>query len=187
MCFVILMNKSQRQQITQKARHYWDTEQPFQTGGVIFESIPVDLRHQWAAKILEVAYAHFPPDARIEAVLDFAKFPEKWGKGVESRHSEAHRIVSNVNWQEHPLLSLATQVGKIVYTAQQYPAPFDHGAGWKIAEDLKQIVQQLSDPEFTVQAWMALANEEFILLEENVMCHPACPTCTLRGLTPFSR
>ena len=124
----------------------------------------------------------------IEAVLEFARHPEHWGEGKEGHYDEAHRIVVEVNRQyDNPLIfQLATQVGKIVYTAQQYPAPFDHSAGWKIAETLKRIVQKIDTGKFAGRAWAALANEEFIVLEKPVMCHPACPMCTMNGLTALS-
>ena len=183
------MNNAFKKQIIQKAREYWDNNQPLQAGRAIFECIPINRRHLWAYEILNIAYSYFPKGPKIEAVLEFAKFPEKWGEGKNGRSRDAHRIVDEVNHrQDDPIIfHLATQVGKIVYTAQQYPAPFDHSAGFRIAEILKQIVQQVSDREFEAKAWSTLANEDFIVLEEPVMCHPDCPTCTLDGLTPMSK
>jgi|GEM_PF-6028724 len=183
------MEKALKQQIIERAFAYWNRNEARQTGVILYETIPVNRRHVWAYEILKLAYSHFPKDPRIDAVLEFAELPEKWGEGRDSRLSrEAHRIVDKVNHDyDYPIIfHLATQVGKIVYTAQQYPAPFDHSAGWEVAELLKQIVQQINDREFEVQAWSTLANERFIELEEPVMCHPACPTCTANGLTPMS-
>jgi len=183
------MEKALKQQIIERAFADWNSNEARQTGAILFETIPVNRRHVWAYEILKLAYSHFPKDSRIDAVLEFAKHPERWGEGPDSRLSrEAHRIVDEVNYRyDYPIIfRLATQVGKIVYTAQQYPAPFDHSAGWEIAQILKQIVQQLDNPEFELQAWSALANESFIELEEPVMCHPSCPTCTMNGLTLMS-
>jgi hypothetical protein len=148
-----------------------------------------DRRNLWTYKILKIAYLHFPADPKIENVLEFARSPQNWGEGREGRFHEAHRIVDAVNHlTSAPLIfHLATQVGKIVYTAQQYPAPFDHSAGWKIAEILKQIVQQINNSEFEKKAWQTLADEGFIVLEKPIMCHPACPTCAVNGLTPMSK
>jgi hypothetical protein len=183
------MEKALRQQIVERASAYWNSDKARQAGVTIFETIPVHRRHIWAYEILKLAYSYFPKDHRIEAVLEFAEHPEKWGEGRDSHRShEAHRIVDEVNhrYSDPIIFQLATQVGKIVYTTQQFPAPFDHSAGWEIAEILKQIVQQLNNREFEAQAWSALANEMFIELEEPVMCHPACPTCAMNGLTPMS-
>jgi hypothetical protein len=184
------MKKELKQQIIEKALIYWNSNQARLAGVTLFETIPVNRRHIWAYEILKMAYLHFPKDSRIDTVLEFAQHPEKWGEGRDSRRSpEAHRIVDEVNRDyDYPIIfHLATQVGKIVYTAQQYPSPFDHSAGWIIAEILKQIVQQLNDSEFEEQAWATLANESFIELEEPVMCNPACPICYRNGLTPLSQ
>ena len=184
------MEKELRQQIIEKALAYWNSNEARLAGVTIFETIPVNRRHTWAYEILKLAYMQFPKDPRIDTVLEFAQHPEKWGEGKDSqRPPEAHRIVDEVNRHyDYPIIfRLATQIGKIVYTAQQYPAPFDHSARWEIAEILKQIVQQLGDHQFEVLAWSTLANESFIELEKPVMCHPACPTCTMNGLTPMSK
>jgi len=175
-----------RDRIIEKALVYWSGDQAIETGKVIFETIPVNLRHRWAYEILKFAYAYFPNDARIDSVLEFANHPEIWGEGKGGRYMEAHRIVDKVNTrlESSLIFRLATQVGKIVYTAQQFPAPFDHSAGWEIAEILKQIVQQRNDQEFGTVAWSKLVDDKFIALEKPVMCHPVCPICRLNGLTP---
>jgi len=183
------MDNVLKQKLIAEAFAYWNGGQAFQAGGIIFESIPVNRRHQWAYEILKFAYSRFPKDPSLDAVLEFAGHPEKWGEGNHSHSSEAHRIVDEVNRRhEDPIIfRLAAQVGKIVYTAQRYPAPFDHSAGWKIVEILKQIAQELNDREFEAKAWSTVANESFVELEEPVMCHPACPTCIVNGLTPMSK
>lgn len=177
------MDDKRKRQIIEEASAYWKNDLAFQAGGVIFETIPVHRRHTWAYEILNLAYAHFPKDPRIEAVLEFAEHPQKWDGDDESTQT-AHQIVDEVNRiYGSPIFRLAVQAGKIVYTAQQYPAPFDHSAGWEIARVLKYITQQLQDPVFEAKAWLALANESFIELEEPVACHPACPTCEMRWRT----
>ena len=179
-----LMDDVFKQQIIQKARRYWDNEQPFQAGGVIFECIPVEKRHVWAYEILKFAYSLYPQSRIIDAVLEFAQHPEKWSEGKNNLR-EAHRIVDDANrYYDDPILGLATQAGKIVYTAQQFPAPFDHSAGWKIAEYLKEIIRQKNSSELEEIAWARLADPDFIVLNKPVMCHPACPTCLENGLTP---
>lgn len=172
-----------RNQVIEKARAFWDSDQPLQAGAEIFEHIPIDQRHVWAYGILKLACSYFPKDAAIEAVLEFAEHPEKWGYGKDGRAHEAHRIVDAVNHRNADLIifQLAVQVGKVVYTAQQYPAPFDHGAGWEIAAVLKQIVRSRNDSEFEKLAWATLANRDFISLEKLVACHPGCPVCMEKG------
>jgi hypothetical protein len=177
-----------KQRIVQAARFHWNNNQAFWAGGVIFETIPVDRRHEWAGEILQIAYPFFPKDAKIDKVLAFAKFPENWAGDENGGVRAAHRIVDEVNRDySYPLIfHFATQVGKIVYTSQQFPAPFDHSAGWKIAELLKEIVQKIGDEAFEVKAWSALANEDFIVLEKPVVCNPGCPMCAQKGKASVS-
>ncbi|MFZ6028557.1 MAG: hypothetical protein ACOYYS_12645 [Chloroflexota bacterium] len=139
----------------------------------------LDQRHVWAYGILKLACSCFPKAEAVETALEFAEYPEKWGYGKDGRAHDAHRIVDAVNPRgDTPIIfQLATQVGKVVYTAQQYPAPFDHGAGWEIAAVLKQIVLSRNDSEFEKLAWATLANRDFISLEKLVACHPGCPIC----------
>ena len=176
------MDKLAKQQVISEAFEYWNAGRLIEAGQTIFESIPVAYRHRWAAEILQVASQRFPKLAEVDAVLEFATTPDKYGRGRESNYSEAHRIVDAVNWRDSLILKLATQVGKVVYTAQQYPAPYDHNAGWRIVEVLKQIVQQVNDADFAKTAWATLCNEKYIELDKPVMCHPACPVCYTNGL-----
>jgi hypothetical protein len=173
-----------RKQIIEKAFAHWTSGQPLDAGRLIFESIPVSRRHSWAYEILKLASTRFPVDARIDAILEFASHPENWGKGRNGRYRDAHRLVDKVNnrFESSLIFQLATQVGKIVYTSQQYPAPFDHSAGWEIANVIWQIVQQLNDPAFKAEAWSKFADEMYLVLEEPVMCHPGCPICRVNGV-----
>lgn len=170
------MNDSQKKQVIQKAFEFWENGQAFQAGSVIFECVPLDKRHLWAFHILNFAYSIYPRNTDIEAVLEFSEHPEKWKQHAH----EAHKIVDKVNRMGDLIFDLATQVGKIVYTAQQFPAPFDHNAGWKIAECLKEMVLQKDEVEFTSKAWSVLANPSFIILDKPIMCHSNCPTCLNR-------
>ena len=177
------MNATFQQAIQEQARRDWEDGQPYQAGRAIFEYIPVASRSVWAYGILSLAAPYFPHDPRVEAVLDFARCPMQWSAGRGELCERTRRIIAAVDGgQAAPLMfSLAAQAGKIVYTAQQYPAPFEHHAGWKIAVVLWQIAHKLCDNEFATQAWLTLAKDEFIQLEQPVICHPACPTCRANG------
>ncbi len=170
------MDDLQRQQIVRKALGLWKNEQPLQAGGIIFECIPVDMRYLWAFDILKFAYSLYPQNIEIDKVLEFAEHPEKWKEGRE-KLLEAHRIVDNVNHSDELILQVATQAGKIIYTSQQFPAPFDHVAGWKIVEYLKEIVRDKKDELLEEKAWEILTNPKYLLLDAPVMCHPNCPSC----------
>lgn len=189
------MEESLKRQVVHEAQELWNAGHSLEAGKLIFEHIPREHRPAWAAGVLEIARGYFPPSREIEAVLEFAKNPDRWGKGEEGRWREAHRIIDAVNNFPYlppepfpqTIVTLAKNVGKVVYNAQGYPAPFDHDAGWEIAETLKQIVQGVNDAEFTARAWATLCCERYIELEAPIMCHPACPVCYVNGLTPMSK
>ena len=63
------------------------------------------------------------------------------------------------------IFTLASNVGKVVYNAQGYPAPFDYDAGWEIVATLMQIVQGVNDAEFEAKAWSVLCTEKYVKLE----------------------
>jgi hypothetical protein len=176
------MDIKRKQKIISDARTFWDNEHLLEAGKLIFESIPVELRHVWAASILEFAYAHFPAVPEIDAILEYARNPDKWSVGKESKYLAARQLVNAVNLHDNSLFELATQVGKVVYTAQQYPTPFDHSAGWQIAVALKRLAEQIIDPGLEERAWSILCNQSLLELETPVMCHPGCPLCWQNGL-----
>ena len=177
------MNATFQQAIQEQAHRYWEDGQPYQAGRTIFEYIPVSSRSDWAYRILRLAAPYFPRDPRVEAVLEFASCPMQWSAGRGDLCEQMRRVIAAVDCgQAAPLMfSLSGQAGKIVYTAQQYPGPFEHTAGWKIAVVLWQMVRKLCDNEFAAQAWSTLSNGDFIQLEQPVVCHPGCPTCRANG------
>jgi hypothetical protein len=164
------MDEIWKREIVQKTLELWDAGNALEAGQIIFEHLPRESRPPWAATVLKIAYEQFPPAAAIEAVIEFAEHPDRWGTGAEGRYHEAHQIVDEVNRFPYLLpepfsqtiYTLAKNVGKVVYNAQLYPAPFDHEAGWEIAETLKHIVRGINSDEFAERAWMALCNEKYI-------------------------
>jgi hypothetical protein len=172
-------------QIVQKALEYWRAGHPLEVGILVFERIPRASRLLWSAAMLRMASEHISPSSEINAVLEFAGNPDKWGEGKAGRHREAHLIVDAVNdlhYQTEELLpkrvfTLAKDVAKVIYNARWYPAPFDHSAGWQIAEDLEQIINWIKDEEFAKRAWMALCDERLLTLSAPTLCCPGCPVC----------
>jgi hypothetical protein len=188
------MNEALKQQIVHKAQEFWNTGYALEAGKLIFERIPREYRSAWAARVLEITCGHFASSEDIEAFLAFAKNPNQWVKDRDGNWHEVHALVSRfTGFTYHPepfpqlIFMLAKNVGKVVYNASGYPAPFDHHAGWEIADTLKQIVQGINDAEFETKAWSALCDQKFIELDEFIMCHPACPTCYANGLTRMSQ
>ncbi len=176
------MNNKQKQQLIQEAQKLWQTNQAYEASKLIFEYIPREHRATWAGTILKVAYPHFSPDPDIDAIIQFTENANDWS---QNRQKEAMQIVDTVNRFSkrsptpfHQLIyNLAAMVGKITYNAQHLPAPYDHNTGWKIGEILKQIAQGIDSQEFEENAWKQLCNEQFLQLEQPIICHPACPVC----------
>ena len=167
------MDEPVRQKIVWEAQELWRAGRARDAGKLVFESIPIEHLAEWSANILEIALDHFPASPDIQAVLEFAKHPDDFGKGIEGKAREAHAIVDEVNRfpyllpQPFPqmIFTLATNVGKVIYNVQRYPAPFDYNAGWEIVATLLQIVQGVNDAEFEAQAWSVLCSEKYMKLE----------------------
>ena len=176
------MNNLQKQQLSQEAQKLWQTNQAYEASKLIFEHIPREDRATWAGNILKAAYPHFPLAPDIEAVIQFTENANNWS---QERQKEAMQIVDTVNrFSKRPpipfpqlIYNLAAMVGKITYNAQHFPAPYDHNAGWKIGEILKQIAQGIDSQKFEENAWKQLCNEQFLELDQPIICHPACPIC----------
>ena len=166
-----------------QAKQYWVDDQPVEAGRIIFETIPVADRHRWASQILELVLPYFAHSQMVLDVRAFAREPDKWGRGRDSQWQEALQMVRTVGQDTlSAVQQLAYLVGKVVYTAQGYPAPFDHAAGWEIAAALKKVIEMVGEESFAAAAWDTLCDKTFITLETPVMCHPACPLCNQNSL-----
>jgi hypothetical protein len=167
------MDESLRQKVVWEAQELWRAGRALEAGKLIFERIPIENLAEWSANILEIALEYFPPSPDIEAVLEFAKHPDGFGKGIDGKSREAHAIVDKVNrfpyLRPEPfpqvIFTLATNVGKVVYNVQGYHAPFDYDAGWEIVATFLQIAQGVNDPEFEAKAWSVLCAEKYLKLE----------------------
>jgi len=187
------MEETQRRIIIRKAEDLWNANHPLEVGRLLFERIPREARPAWAAEILEVARGRIPPIPEVEAVIVFARSPETWGNGSDSKSREAHNFFGAVRQYalKHKskdtllqnVLSLAENVAKVTYNAYGYGAPFDHNAGWRIAANLKNIIMTSSDAEFAERAWATFAQGQYIQADEPVRCNPFCSTCMSGKLT----
>ncbi len=179
------MNDRLKNRIIQNAQKYWITGRYLEVGSLLFERVPKKYRPIWGIEILELAYEFSTPSAEIEAVFELARNSDKWGQGETGNWREAHLIVDKVNalhYQSKESLSksvftLAKNVAKVIYNAYSYPAPFDHSAGWEMAGDLWQVINQVNNPDFSTKAWASLCKKRFIELETPIVCCPGCPVC----------
>lgn len=151
-----------KQRLIDKVQEHWKAGRSLEAGRLLYENIPVELRPAWAAEVLAIARSHVPPIPEVEAVLEIASNPSRW---PEAR--ETFRAVRKLTLQaEEPLyegvLILAENVAKVTYNSSGHPPPFDHDSGWWIAQNLKYIIEQVNDPEFTADAWSTLSSERFM-------------------------
>lgn len=167
------MDETFTKRIVREAKEQWDADHALEAGRLIFERIPQKQWAAWGVGILEIVQCLVPPSPDIEAVVELAKRPASTNPENEEEWRAAHEIVDTVNSLHYELtdprakrvFTLVKDVAKVVYNSRGYPAWFDYDAGWKIADDLKQIVYDTKDAEFERQAWAALCNEEFIQLK----------------------
>ncbi len=167
------MEETFTKRILREAKEQWDAGHALEAGRLVFDRIPWKQRAAWGISILELVQGFVSPSSEIEAVVELAKRPESTNPENEDEWRAAHEIVDAVNDLHYELtdppakrvFTLAKDVAKVVYNSRGYPAKFDYDAGWKIADDLKQIVHEAEDTEFEGRAWATLCNEEFIQLK----------------------
>jgi len=167
------MDETFTKRIVREAKEQWDAGHALEAGRLIFERIPQKQWAVWGVSILELVQSLVPPSPEIEAVVELAKRPASTNPENEDEWRAAHEIVDAVNNLHYELtdppakrvFTLAKDVAKVVFNSRGYPAGFDYDAGWKIAEDLKQIIDNAKDAEFEKRAWAVLCNEEFIQLK----------------------
>jgi hypothetical protein len=178
------MNSAERSQIIAEANAFWQKDQPVKAGMLIFERISLDMRPQWAAAILELAYPYIDPLSEIDQVFNFVREPESWS--LEENH-KAHGVFDAVrrfcNARGFPsdliesVCRLAENVAGITYTSRQFNAPFDHNRGWLIAQNITTINVHLPNLKFLDAAWQVHCAEQYILLDAPISCNRGCPIC----------
>ncbi|HEY1014360.1 MAG TPA: hypothetical protein VGE07_16725, partial [Herpetosiphonaceae bacterium] len=158
----------------------WACGQATAAGVLLFEHTPRTQRAAWAAAILRVVVPLLPPDPAVAAVLAFASAPDAWGAGAEGNYPAAHHLVATIacspaRTPEAQMRQLAVAVGKVAYTAQQYPAPFDHAAGWEVVGHAWTLSTLLAHPGVERRLWRCAADPAVVTLTAPVRCHPSCP------------
>ena len=154
-------------EILSKARSHWKKGQALEAGRLIFESLPLGTRPHWAARVLrqvvERTGVKFQP---IESIVGIADCPNDWGKAHDAfsvlRKATLDLEQLKARSPEQALLlnhlMLAELVAKVTYNATSPSDAFDEDSGWWIAPCLKDILDSLSDENFSEAAWSALAS-----------------------------
>jgi hypothetical protein len=155
--------------IISKALTHWQNGQALEAGKLIFESLPVGTHPQWAAKVLRLVLEQtgFKSQA-VERAISIANSPNEWGKAhdVFSALRKATLELEQLKARSPQqalllnLLLLAELVAKVTYNSTSPPDEFDEDSGWWIAPCLKDILDSVSDEQFSAAAWSVLSLDE---------------------------
>ena len=87
------MEFSNKEEIVSQAYEFWVQGDAWNAGRIIDIHIPMAKRAEWMADILDVVSAMFNTDPSIDDVIDFARNPNKFGKGSSGNGKAAHQVV----------------------------------------------------------------------------------------------
>lgn len=155
--------------IRTKARSLWNEGQTLEAGELIFESLPTEIRTQWANNILRLVVERTGiKSAAIESVISIADCPDDWGKAHDAFSAVRAKALklegpAALNPQQTLLLHdlyLAELVAKVTYNATNPPDEFDEDSGWWIARCLKDILNLVNDKTFSEAMWSVLCLDE---------------------------
>ena len=160
-------------EIMQNAHTLWNQGDALLAGELIDAHIPKRNRAKWMVGILETVAPKFKKDTSIDAVIDFAKNPAKFGNGADGNAKEAHEVVDNANSipylpEQFPLtiFILAAFAGKVIYNAQNFPMPFDQDAALTVFEMARKMADNFEEEGFARRLWAHLCPVELLTLEK---------------------
>jgi len=165
-----------KEEIIHKAREFWSHHNAWMAGRLVDVRIPLAKRAEWMAGILDVVTVMFEKDPSIDAVIDFARNPNKFGKGLEGNPKAAHKVIDAVNRLPYEpenfsqtLFILAAHAGKVVYNAQGFGAPFDYHAALTVFEMAKKMSLKFQDQKFENNLWSSLCPEKMLVVENQLI------------------
>jgi len=166
------MEFSNKKEIVSQTYEFWLQGNAWKAGRIIDIHIPMAKRAEWMAGILNVVSVIFEKDASIDDVIDFARNPNKFGKGHEGNPKAAHKVVDTANrFPYEPenfsqsIFILAAHAGKVVYNAQGFDVPFDYHAALTVFEMAKKMSQEFQNEEFEKKLWLSLCPEKLLAIE----------------------
>jgi hypothetical protein len=143
---------------TNEAYERWNSGDALFAGKIVYEQLPIQERPLWAARLLSRCAKVIPSVAAVEKVIEVALTPSLWPGAREAFDAVRALTLKNERGQASsvlyaPVLSLAENTAKVTYNATGLPAPYDHNAGWKVVQAVRQIVDRVAKPEFETEAW----------------------------------
>jgi|ERR1017187_7658949 hypothetical protein len=143
---------------TNEAYDHWISGEAILAGKIVYEQLPVQERPLWAARLLGRCAKLIPSVAAVEKTVEVALTPNLWPNAREA--FDAVRALSSKDERKQTpsalyaqVLLLAENTAKVSYNATGLSAPYDHNAGWKVVQVVRQIVDRVAKPEFETEVW----------------------------------
>jgi hypothetical protein len=159
-------NLMQTTDVVRLAREHWRSGNALEAGRLIFESLPNDVRPQWAGRVLRLVLRRTGIKSEpIERIIGLVDNPVDWSQAHDA-FSAARDVVLQLERlafrdpQQSMLLShllLAELVAKVTYNATNPYDEFDEDSGWWIAPCLEEILNKVGDQDFSESMWQALS------------------------------
>jgi hypothetical protein len=130
---------------------HWREGRLREAGRLLFESMPPRRQAEWAGSILKyAAVASRVRHPAVRRLLEIADDPAQWGDGHRAfdalRRAVLPLTANPARSDEEQLLlrllGLAEVTAKVIYNATDPRDPFDHDAGWWVAETLKAALDR---------------------------------------------
>lgn len=151
-----------------RACDFWQKGQTLSAGQLLFDSIPVEARPQWAARVMRVVIDRTGVKSHaIEHAIRIANTPNEWYKAHDAFSTLRKATlelddIKPLSMKQSLLLKhllLAELVAKVTYNSTNPPDDFDADSGWWIAPCLKDILDSVNDEEFSRAAWSTLVGK----------------------------
>ncbi len=132
-------------------------------------------RAAWAADVLTLgcsAVSVIPTEvARLRSLMDQ---PDLWPEAFEVFHSLRARTLSLLqsptpDRMAELFLRLAENAAMVVYNASGSPMPFDYACGIRLGKYLRELANQIADPEFGDRAF-ALLDMWYVRAKKHMEC-----------------
>jgi hypothetical protein len=153
-----------------EASSLWDQGASLIAGQLWYDAIPTSRRPSWAARVLGVSLDLLHAPAWVGDVIAIADTPTKWPDARRCFEELRRRLL--VSEREHEgspttklAILLAENVAKVTYNATRPSAPYDHDAGYHIAE-LAHRVGESTDGDSALRSIRAVLFDPELLKDQ---------------------
>jgi hypothetical protein len=135
------------------AKTAWLAGRHLDCGRVIYESLTPHQRVRWASAVLSFCIEHSPSVPAVNNVAALAQDENSWPlahaafSSVRAVTLIEEKSPGSLDPRSALLLVVAENTAKVIYNASQAVAPFDHDAGWWLAECFADFIAATQEPE----------------------------------------